>query len=90
MKTKILMMIMGIILVIASCQNSEGPRAEKTNIKSPEVVDYRALPFELDEVTLREGPFKHALELNIQSLLNYQPDRFLAKFRKNAGLEPKA
>lgn len=39
---------------------------------------------------LLDGPFKHATELNIQSLLNYQPDRLLAKFRSEAGLQPKA
>lgn len=37
-----------------------------------------------------DGPFKHATDLNVQSLLNYEPDRFLAKFRIEAGLEPKA
>jgi len=39
---------------------------------------------------LLEGPFKHATELNKQSLLSYKPDRFLADFRRVAGLEPKA
>jgi len=47
-------------------------------------------PFDLKMVTLLDGPFKHAMELNIRSLLNYEPDRLLAKFRTEAGLEPKA
>ncbi len=50
----------------------------------------RVLPFELKEVKLLDGPFKHATELNIKSLLKYEPDRFLARFRKEAGLESKA
>jgi DUF1680 family protein len=55
-----------------------------------EIVASRVLPFELKEVKLLDGPFKHATELNIKSLLNYEPDRLLAKFRIEAGLEPKA
>lgn len=46
--------------------------------------------FELSEVTLLDGPFKHATELNVKSLLNYDPDRLLSKFRSEAGLQPKA
>jgi len=48
------------------------------------------IPFELTDVTLLDSPFKRATELNKQVLLNYQPDRFLAKFRIEAGLKPKA
>lgn len=57
----------------------------------PEVVSFRALPFNLDQVKLLNGPFKHATDLNKNILLTaYEPDRFLAKFRAEAGLEPKA
>ncbi|MBK7477526.1 MAG: glycoside hydrolase family 127 protein [Haliscomenobacter sp.] len=49
-----------------------------------------ANPFSLAEVKLLDGPFKHATELNIQSLLHFDPDRLLARFRIEAGLEPKA
>lgn len=67
------------------------PKADpdiKTN--GPEVVQFKAITFPLEDVKLLDGPFKQATELNIQSLLNYEPDRFLAKFRKEAGLAPKA
>lgn len=50
----------------------------------------KVTPFELKDVTLLDGPFKHATELNVKSLLNYEPDRLLAKFRSEAGLKPKA
>ena len=57
----------------------------------PEVIKFKALPFELDEVKLLDSPFKHARDLNRDVLLNtYEPDRFLAKFCSEAGLEPKA
>jgi DUF1680 family protein/rhamnogalacturonyl hydrolase YesR len=53
-------------------------------------VSLRCTPFPLQEVRLLDGPFKHATQLNIRSLLHYEPDRFLAKFRTEAGLEPRA
>ena len=52
-------------------------------------VSVRLAPFQLDEVQLLDGPFLHATELNMESLLNYIPDRLLAKFRTEAGLEAK-
>ncbi len=90
MKTRIFTVVIGIIILLGSCQTSEEPIPKKITTEGPEKVNFRAFPFELDEVQLLDGPFKHALELNIQSLLRYEPDRFLAKFRKEAGLEPKA
>ena len=46
--------------------------------------------FSLSDVTLLDGPFKHARKLNIESLLKHEPDRFISKFRTEAGLKPKA
>jgi len=46
--------------------------------------------FGLEQVQLLEGPFRHATDLNLQSLLHYQPDRLLSRFRTEAGLPPKA
>jgi DUF1680 family protein len=46
--------------------------------------------FPLGEVILLEGPFKHARDLNIRVLLNYDVDRLLAPYRKEAGLPEKA
>jgi DUF1680 family protein len=74
-------------LIITACQS---PSEHRVTTGGPEVVTFRALPFELTEVQLLDGPFKHATDLNVQSLLNYEPDRLLAKFRSEAGLEPKA
>lgn len=42
------------------------------------------------DVTLLDGPFKHARDLNIEVLLEYDVDRLLAPFRHEAGLEKKA
>jgi len=46
--------------------------------------------FPLKDVKLLDGPFKHARDLNIQTLLKYNVDRLLAPYRKEAGLKPKA
>ena len=46
--------------------------------------------FPLGDITLLDGPLKHAQDLNVQTLLKYDVDRLLAPYRKEAGLEPKA
>jgi DUF1680 family protein len=45
--------------------------------------------FPLSDVILLDSPFKHARDLNINVLLEYNVDRLLAPFRKEAGLTPK-
>jgi len=46
--------------------------------------------FPLKDVVLLDGPFKHARDLNIRTLLQYDVDRLLAGYRKEAGLPAKA
>ena len=46
--------------------------------------------FPLGDVTLLDGPLKKARETNIRTLLQYDCDRLLAPYRKEAGLQPKA
>ena len=46
--------------------------------------------FPIGDVTLLDGPLKQARDLNIQTLLQYDCDRLLAPYRKEAGLTPKA
>ena len=45
--------------------------------------------FPLGDVTLLDGPFKRARDLNVKVLLKYDVDRLLAPYRKEAGLTPK-
>ena len=42
--------------------------------------------FPLRDVILIEGPFKHARDLNIKTLLMYDMERLPAPYRKEAGL----
>lgn len=46
--------------------------------------------FNLNQVELLDGPFKHATDLNVKVLLEYDTDRLLAPFLKEAGLAKKA
>ena len=46
--------------------------------------------FPLGDVTLLDGPLKKARDLNIKTLLQYDCDRLLAPYLKEAGLPPKA
>lgn len=45
--------------------------------------------FPLGNITLLDGPLKHARDLNVQVLLKYDCDRMLAPYRKEAGLQPR-
>ncbi|MBI4660300.1 MAG: glycoside hydrolase family 127 protein [Verrucomicrobia bacterium] len=50
----------------------------------------KARPFSLHDVRLLDGPFKEGQDIAVKYLLSLEPDRFLANFRKEAGLKPKA
>ena len=69
-------------------------RADWLDGKMPQkigpAVDCAARPFPLEQVRLLDGPFKTAQRRDHDYLLSVEPDRLLARFRKEAGLEPKA
>ncbi len=46
--------------------------------------------FPLSDVKLLEGPFNHAMQRDVDYLLQLDPDRLLHRFRLFAGLTPKA
>lgn len=72
----------GFMLVLSAC--SSAPITERADAAGP------VAPFPITQVELLDGPFLHATQLNVRSLLSYEPDRLLAKFRTEAGLEPRA
>ena len=45
--------------------------------------------FPLGDIQLLDGEFKHAQDLNVKVLLEYDMDRLLAPYLKEAGLQPK-
>lgn len=81
-----------LIILLPAATNSCKSAAETEYIKpaGAEAISFRAIPFELSEVTLLDGPFRKATDLGIKTLLNYEPDRFLAGYYLEAGLPPKA
>lgn len=69
------------LFAIYGCGNSI-----KEQAPDPKSVE----PFELTEVKLLDGPFKHAQDITVDYLLEFEPDRLLSRFRTEAGLKPKA
>jgi DUF1680 family protein len=72
-------------MLIAGCESNvkrAGP------IKK--VISEKAQPLPLTAVRLTGGPLKHAQDLDAKYLLELDPNRMLAYYRKVAGLEPKA
>jgi hypothetical protein len=54
------------------------------------VVAPAATAFSLRDVHLLDGPLKHSQDIAAAYLLSLEPDRLLARFRQEAGLEKKA
>src|SRR5690606_13022567 len=46
--------------------------------------------FKLEDVSLDEGPFRNAMLVDLNYILELEPDKLLAPFLREAGLEPKA
>jgi DUF1680 family protein len=61
----------------------------RSTVPHPAVADKvtpKAEPFDLSDVTLLDGPFRRAMELDARYLLSLDQDRLLHDFRINAGL----
>ena len=85
--SNVVIFLMAVICLAPGCKTRIESTIKSTSI---DVVSFRALPFPLADVKLRDGPFLHATELDVNTLLNYEPDRLLSKFYSEAGLKPKA
>ncbi|MCA1745800.1 MAG: glycoside hydrolase family 127 protein, partial [Bacteroidales bacterium] len=59
------------------------------NVKTPEASSSPEA-FPLSAVKLLDGPFLHASQVNTEYVMAHDPDRLLAPFLVDAGLEPKA
>jgi len=77
------LVLAGVIMVLMACGETNTDKNE-----TPLVTSAPRL-FSLNDVTLLNGPFKTACELNQETLLKYDVDRLLAPFLKEAGLTPK-
>lgn len=80
---------LGIILVACGCAIASAQDAA-AKVKIAPVVPMEVLPFDLTQVRLLDGPFKHAMELDRRYLLSLDVGRLLHNFRINAGLPSSA
>jgi DUF1680 family protein len=63
---------------------------EKNPAQASEERIVKAGPLPLSSVRLTGGPLKHAQDLELEYLLQLEPDRMLAYLRRSAKLQPKA
>ncbi|MES2730881.1 MAG: beta-L-arabinofuranosidase domain-containing protein [Bacteroidota bacterium] len=66
------------------------PEFENAKVKVRSVQEPGAYAFPLKDIRLLDSPFQQAMERDAHYLLELEPDRFLVRFRENAGLKPKA
>ena len=74
-----------IIAIFYFINNSIAQKPYIIADKAVEVVSF----FPLEDVRLLQSPFKNAMDKDAAYLLSLKPDRFLYRFRLNAGLQPK-
>ena len=63
--------------------------AMTSSIVVADKIALRARPFGLREVRLLDGPFREAMQRDLDYLLALEPNRLLSGFRTEAGLQPK-
>lgn len=83
--------VIGVTLAALACVAvaapvTEGQPPPKVPLAAPPV----AQAFSLHDVRLLDGVFKTGQDIAVKYLLSLEPDRFLANFRKESGLEPRA
>lgn len=75
-----------LVLGLASCSTSKTPTYSGITANADQPLE----SFALNDVRLLESPFKHAQDTNVKYLLEMEPDRLLAPYLREAGLEPRA
>jgi DUF1680 family protein len=78
----------GLFLAMVLCAQADSLTKEFP-MKAALKADPQVRPFALTDVRLLDGPFKQAMDRNAAWLKSLEADRFLAWFRKEAGLPPK-
>jgi DUF1680 family protein len=80
----------GCTVMLSTEVRAQSPENDPARVRVMAKIPLKAQPFDLRDVRLLDGPFKHAMELDGRYLLELEPDRLLHRFRLAAGLEPKA
>lgn len=90
MKTYSAVFVAAALLSAVSAVRADALSDTRTKDKVRPAITYRARAFDLRDVRILEGPFKHAMELDGKYLLSLEPDRLLHTFRLNAGIASNA
>jgi hypothetical protein len=77
-------------MIITAGLYADVPHFRHGKLKVENKIPIKAYAFDLRDVRLLDGPFRHAQELDHQYLLSLDPDRLLHNFRINAGLASSA
>ncbi len=72
-----------ISAIMVGCQHAENPKAPSINVAQPQSMQ----AFAYADVRLTAGPFAHAQQVNVQYLLALEPDKLLAPYLREAGLQ---
>ncbi len=78
------------LIVVMSFLMAASLAAARGDGPGREVVEMKARPFDLKQVRLLDGPFKEAMERDLQYLHALDSDRLLHTWRLNAGLPSSA
>lgn len=87
---RILLFSLMLTVKICAFSQSYAPGRDMGRMKVAPGVPVLAFTFNLQDVSIDEGPFKTAMEADARYLLTVEPDRLLADFREHAGLKAKA
>lgn len=85
MKRLAILLFSTFSFLICSAQ-SYVPEHNNSKMKVKTVVPVKAYAFNLNDVKLLDGPFRHAMQLDSAYLLSLKADRMLHRFHKHAGL----
>ncbi len=84
MQRMIRIILVGVLLAGASRAQYPGQYEAKFKVKPQ--LPLQALAFDLQDVQITAGPFRHAMEMDAAYLLALDPGRLLHRFHANAGL----
>ncbi len=73
-------------LLLSETKASEPLTYQSRAVRIQLSIPFSVYAFDLRDVRVTAGPFRHAMEMNKRYLLSLDPDRLLHVFRSNAGL----
>lgn len=81
--------ILLMVLVSAYAIFAQYPGQQESKMKAALAAPLKAYAFDLNEVKLKAGVFRTALEKDAAYMMSLEPDRLLHRFHRNAGLPVK-